>query len=140
MTFADCRLQTADCRPQTADCRPQTADRRLQTADCRLQTAYCYLRDTNCKIIHIENIRIKMTSSSIKQRPKKIGNQPWPGALGYEVDFSRVKLQQPRSQVVFGCKVSEEMASTDSRYDSFFFFLKGYLCMVITSSRLIIVY
>ena len=86
---------------QTADCRPQTADRRLQTADCRLQTAYCYLRDTNCKIIHIENIRIKMTSLSIKQRPKKIGNQPWPGALGYEVDFSRVKLQQPRSQAVY---------------------------------------
>ena len=62
MTFADCRLHTAHCRPQTADCRPQTAD--------------CYLRDTNCKIIHIENIRIKVTSSSIKQRQKKIGNQP----------------------------------------------------------------
>ena len=73
MTFADCRLQTADCRLQTADCRPQTAD--------------CYLRDTNCKIIHIENIRIKVTSSSIKQRQKKIGNQPWPGALGTRLIF-----------------------------------------------------
>ena len=66
MTFADCRLQTADCRPQTAD---------------------CYLRDTNCKIIHIENIRIKVMSSSIKQRQKKIGNQPWPGALGTRLIF-----------------------------------------------------
>ena len=68
-----CRLQTADCRLQTADRRPQTAD--------------CYLRDTNCKIIHIENIRIKVTSSSIKQRQKKIGNQPWPGALGTRLIF-----------------------------------------------------
>ena len=66
MTFADCRLHTAHCRPQTAD---------------------CYLRDINCKIIHIENIRIKVTSSSIKQRQKKIGNQPWPGALGTRLIF-----------------------------------------------------
>ena len=87
MTFADCRLQTADCRPQTADqrlqtadCRPKTADQRLQTADQRLLT-------------------IKVTSSSIKQRQKiKMEID--------EVDFSRVKLQQPRSQVVFGCKGS----------------------------------
>ena len=73
MTFADCRLQTADRRPhttdrrpQTADRRPQTADRRPQTVDRRPQTADCYLCDTNYKIIHIENIQIKLTSSSIK--------------------------------------------------------------------------
>ena len=119
MTFADCRLHTAHCRPQTAD---------------------CYLRDINCKIIHIENIRIKVTSSSIKQRQKKNWKSALAWGAGYEVDFSRVKLRQPRCQVVFGCKVSEEMASTDSRYDSFFFFLIGYRCMIKTSSRLIPVY
>ena len=66
MTFADCRPQTADRRPQTADRGPQTADRRPQTVDRRPQTADCYLCDTNYKIIHIENIQIKLTSSSIK--------------------------------------------------------------------------
>ena len=76
-------------------CRLQTADCRLQTADCRLQTADCYLRDTNCKIIHIENIRIKVTSSSIKQRQKKNWKSALAWGSGYQVDFSRVKLQQP---------------------------------------------
>ena len=94
-----------------ADCRLQAADRRPQT----------------------------VTSSLIKQRQKKLEISLGLGPA-YEVDFSRVKLQQPRSQVVFGCKVSEEMASTDSRYDSFFFFLIGYRCMKITSSRLILVF
>ena len=73
-------------------------------------------------------------SSSKKQRPKKKKLEI------DEVDFSRVKLQQPRPQVVFGCKGRKEMASMDSRHDSFFFFLKGYRCMIITSSRLILVY
>ena len=59
---------------------------------------------------------------------------------GYEVDNSRVKLHQPRSEAAFQKMMNKTMAS-NSRYDSFFFsFLIGYRCTIITSSRLIFVF
>ena len=85
-------------------------------ADCRLQTVICV------------TLRIKMTSSSIKQRKKIVS---WAWGPGYEVTTASFPscLQKNRTRRA----LNRTMASTDSRYDSFFFFLIGYRCIIVVS-------